>query len=127
MPQQHVQFEEEFRNGPQPHVSYQDAPSASYTAPVPPSMQSYASRPDQPPLAHSQNAAEPRSGGYGARATLAIFSLFFIFAMFIVAQIMANMETNPGPFQSTPDTPYVFAGIFAVIVLLINLIVNRRR
>ncbi|HVU69477.1 MAG TPA: hypothetical protein VHD63_20250 [Ktedonobacteraceae bacterium] len=129
MSQQHAQFEEEFRDGPQPHMTYQehhDAPSVTYTAPVPPVPPplSYMGVPAQKLQAPVQQNKQGGTG-IGVRVVLAIFSLFFVFTMFIVSLVIAS---NNNPVQSVLGVlAILFALGFAVVVLLINLIVNLRR
>ncbi len=136
MSQQHAQFEEEFRDGPQPayHSGYsgpQPTPDyqpgysmpqpASYTASVPPN-QSYVNVPGQKLLAYDLSSG--RAPGVGARLALSILSLIFTFIMFIVALAIVG-SSRFDPFPMIPLT-IVFALIFAGVVLIINLIFSRR-
>ena len=126
MSQQHAQFEEEFRDGPQPHVTYQEhheTPSVTYTAPVPPPL-SYMGVPAQKLQAPVQQNKQGGTG-IGVRVVLAIFSLFFVFTMFIVSLAIAS-ENNP-VHSALGVLAILFALGFAVVVLLINLMVNLRR
>jgi hypothetical protein len=122
MSQQHAQFEGEFRDGPQPTPSYQEGYSGpqpvSYTVNVPP-VQTYV--PGQKLLAYDLQSG--RAPGPGARLALAIVSLVFTFIMFIVALVIIGTSNF-----YTPLSPLaiLFALIFAAIVLIINLIFNRR-
>ena len=124
MSQQHAQFEGEFRDGPQPAPSYQEGYSGpqpvSYTVNVPP-VQTYVNMPGQKLLAFDPQSG--RAPGPGARLALAIVSLVFTFIMFIVALVIIGTSNF-----YTPLSPLaiLFALIFAAIVLIINLIFNRR-
>ena len=125
MSQQHAQFEEQFRDGPQPAPSYQDGYASpqpvSYTVNVPPPVQAYVSVPGQKLLAPDLYSG--RAPGPGARLALAIVSLIFTFIMFIVALAISAASNF-----YTPLSPVAifFALIFAVMVIIINLIFNRR-
>lgn len=120
MPQQHAQFEEEFRDGPQPHVSYQETyrepPPVTYSVPAP-TPQLYVSIPGQNFQVQTQNTGN----NVGARLALAIVSMFFVFIMFIVA------VATSGSYGPVAATAFVFALIFAVVVVILNVIFNRRR
>lgn len=129
MSQQHAQFEEEFRAGPQPHSSYQDGyaeqPLAAYTTPIPP-LRTYAPQPQahapvQAPvlLAPAQNTRQAGTG-VGARVFLAIVSMFFIFGMFVVTLA----TSRDGQTNAVFALAVIFAFVFTLVVFLINLIVN---
>lgn len=124
MSQQHAQFEEQFRDGPQPAPSYQEGYSSpqpvSYTVNVPPPGQAYV--PGQKLLAYDLQIG--RAPGVGARLALAIVSLVFTFLMFMVTLITVAASR----FDLFPTAPLAvsFALIFAVMVIIINLIFNRR-
>lgn len=124
MSQQHSQFEEQFRDGPQPAPSYQEGYTGpqpvSYTVNVPPPGQTYV--PGQKLLAY-----ELRSGGtpgIGARLALAIVSLVFTFLMFMVTLIVVAV-TRFDPFPTAP-LAISFSLIFAAMIIILNLIFNRR-
>lgn len=134
MSQQHAQFEEEFRDGPQtaspyhsgysgpqPAVDYQPAPQSGYTASVPPA-QSYVNVPGQKLLAYDLSTGH--TPGVGARLALSILSLIFTFIMFTVALVVVGVSRSD-PFPMIPLAIF-FALIFAGVVLIINLIFNRR-
>lgn len=138
MSQQQSQFEEEFRDGPPPAAAYQagytgpqPAPSyqpaytgpqpVAYTANIPPS-QAYINLPGQKLLVHDLNAG--RAPGTGQRLALAILSLIFTFIMFLVALAIAA-SSYYNPFPIIPLAVF-FALIFAVLVIVINVIFNRR-
>lgn len=125
MSQQHAQFEEQFRDGPQPAPSYQDGYTSpqpvSYTVNVPPPMQAYVNVPGQKLLTYDLQSG--RTPGVGARLALAIVSLVFTFIMFIVA--LGVSAASRFDFPISPVAIF-FALIFAVIVIIINLIFNRR-
>lgn len=134
MSQQHAQFEEEFRDGPQatplyhsgysgpqPAVDDQPAPQSGYTASVPPT-QSYVNVPGQKLLAY--DLSSEHAPGVGARLALSILSLIFTFVMFIVALAIVS-GSRFDPFPMIPLAIF-FALIFAGVVLIINLIFNRR-
>jgi len=131
MAQQHAQFEEEFRDGPQPHDSYQDnyveQPSATYTTPVPPQrayvppQQAHGNIQGRLPLVPVQQT-RPAGTGIGARVTLAIFSMIFMFGMFMVA--LAASAAFDSVRNVSAVLAVIFAFVFALVVLLINLIVN---
>ena len=134
MSQQHAQFEEEFRDGPQPHNShhenYVEQPSATYPAPTPP-LRAYGPQPQAPMNAQMpmlltpvQNV-KPASTGIGARVFLAIVSMIFVFSMFMVALAMSSVNSPVNNIASV--LAIIFAFVFAVMVLLINLIINIRR
>lgn len=131
MSQQHLQFEEEFRDGPPPTASYQAGytapqPASGYTPPQPvaynvPPSQSYVNVPGQKLLVHDLNAS--RTPGVGARLALSILSLIFTFVMFIVALgIVAGSRFNPFP---VIPLAVFFALIFAGVVIILNVIFNR--
>jgi hypothetical protein len=129
MSQQHAQFEEEFRDGPQPHISYHDnyidQPSASYPTPAPP-VQGYPSQtqthvPLQAPMLLTPVQPIKQTGsGIGARVFLAIVSMLFVFGMFVVALAMSTVRVVGSVFALA----VIFAFVFALIVFLINLVVN---
>ncbi len=126
MSQQHAQFEEEFRDGPQPQVTYQDhpeAPSMVYTAPVspPPVYMSVPGQKLQTPVQQNRQGGT----GIGVRVVLAIFSMIFIFVMFVVTLAIAS-DNNP-VHSPLGVLAILFALVFAVVVLIINLMVNLRR
>jgi hypothetical protein len=133
MSQQHAHFEEEFRDGPQPHNAYQDTyveqPSATYPAPTPP-LRAYAPQPQPQPQQHMnaqipmlltpvQNV-KPAGTGIGARVFLAIVSMIFVFGMFMVALAMGAGTQDRSLFALA----VIFAFVFALVAFLINLIVN---
>ncbi len=138
MSQQHTQFEEEFRDGPPPATSYQAGytnpqPAASYqpsyTNPQPvayptnvPPSQSYVNLPGQKLLMHDLNTGH--APGFGARLALSIISLVFTFLMFIIALIVVA-STRDHPLPAVPLAIF-FALIFAVVVIIINVIFNRK-
>jgi hypothetical protein len=122
MSQQHAQFEEEFHDGPSLSNAYQnnyvEPPSATYTTPILP-QQLYVNMPAQKLQVHPQSVR--RAGtGIGARVVLAIFSMIFIFGMFIVALIIGGSGSESTLFALS----VAFAFVFALVALLINLIVN---
>jgi hypothetical protein len=124
MSQQHAQYEEEFRDGPMPEVPYQAGYTGphpvSYTVNVPP-LPSYMSMPAQKLVAPG-----PRSEGKAgvvARLLLAIVSIIFVFIMFLIAIALHGRDG----FASNDPVVYLFALIFAVVVVSINFIFNRRR
>jgi hypothetical protein len=126
MSQQHTQFEEKFRDGPQPTPSYEGGYSGpqpvSYTAPVPPPLQSYGHVPGQKLLiqdVHSGKAPSP-----GQRLALAIVSLGFVFLLFIVTIGIAAAAPQAYFFPVIPIA-FVFSLVFAVVALILNLIFNR--
>ena len=115
MSQQHTQFEEEFRDGPQP---------VSYTTSVPPPLQSYVNVPGQKLLAHDLHTEKGPSAGQ--RLALAIVSLVFVFVTFMVTlgiAVGAQAYAKGGPL--VPIT-VVFSLIFAAVVLILNVIFNYR-
>ena len=126
MSQQHAQFEEEFRDGPrpQPHVSYQDNYSepqpVMYSTPVPP-PQMYVNMAGQKLLVPVQ-PIQQSSNNTGARLALAIVSIFFVFIMFMIAVAMSGMMYSP-----VAPTAIAFALLFAIVVVIINVVFNRRR
>jgi hypothetical protein len=125
MSQQHAQFEEQFRDGPQPAPSYQEGYTGpqptSYTVNVPP-VQTYVNVPGQKLLAYELQSG--RTPGVGARLALAIVSLVFTFLMFMVTLIVVAATR----FDLFPIAPLAvsFSLIFAIMVIIINLIFNRR-
>jgi hypothetical protein len=132
MSQQHLQFEEEFRDGPPSAASYQAGyagPQISSANPQPvaypanvPLSQSYVNIPGQKLLVHDLNANH--APGVGARLALSILSLIFTFFMFLVTLgIIAGTRFNPSP---VAPVAIFFALIFAVMVIIINVIFNRR-
>lgn len=122
MSQQHAQFEEQFRDGPQPAPVYQDGYTGpqpvSYTVNVPP-VQTYV--PGQKLLAYDLQSG--RAPGPGARLALAIISLIFTFIMFVTA--LGISAASSFDFPLSPVAIF-FALLFAVMVIIINLIFNRR-
>jgi hypothetical protein len=126
MSQQHAQFEEEFRDGPQPHIAYQETsiepPSVSYTTPALPPMQLHVNIPAQKLQAPVSNSMRQAGSGTGSRVVLAIFSMLFILILFIIA-IVSNTSYYPPP---NAWLALVLALIFAGVALWINVIVNRR-
>lgn len=124
MSQQHAQFEEEFRDGPQPHVSYQEnyvePQPVTYSMPVPP-PQMYVNMSGQKLLVPVQQIQQP-GNNTGARLALAIVSMIFVFIMFLVAVAMSSIDYGP-----VPVVAFVFALIFAAVVVILNLIFNRKR
>lgn len=123
MSQQHAQFEEEFRDGPQPHVSYQDNYSepqpVAYSVPVPP-PQMYVNMSGQKLLVPVQQIQ--RSGNnVGARLALAIVSIVFVFIMFVIAVATSGMDYSP-----VAATAFIFALIFAVVVVILNIVFNHK-
>lgn len=130
MSQQHAQFEEEFRDGPQPHISYHenyiDQPSAPYTTPVPPAQRYPSQTPNHVPLQTPvlltpvQPMNKQAGTGIGARVFLAIVSMLFVFGMFVVALAMSTVRVAGSVFALA----VIFAFVFALIVFLINLVVN---
>jgi hypothetical protein len=122
MSQQHAQFEEEFRDSSQPSNAYQDKyvepPSVTYATPIPP-QQSYVHMPAQKLQVPPQPIRQAGTG-IGARVVLAIFSMIFIFGMFIVTLVVGGSGSDSALFALS----VIFAFVFALVILLINLIVN---
>jgi magnesium-transporting ATPase (P-type) len=122
MSQQYAQFEEEFRDGPQPHASYEEGysepPSFSY-----PARQSSRDMPDQKRQAPAQNTGQAASG-IGARVFLAIVSMLFVCGMFLIALVMSSLHNPVNNVSSV--LAILFAFVFAILAVLINLIINRR-
>lgn len=118
MSQQHAQFEEEFRDGPPPTASYQ----SGYTGSQLVVGQSHMSVPGQKLLAYDLHTG--RAPSAGQRLALAIVSLVFVFIMFLIALITIAV-TAPNPL---PYVPFVifFVVIFAMMVIILNVIFNRR-
>ena len=128
MSQQHTHFEEEFRDGPQPTPSYEGGysgpQSISYTASVPPPLQSYVNVPGQKLLAYDVHGGKPPSAGQ--RLALAIVSLVFVFVMFMVAlAITIGSRAYAGSTGPVVPITIVFALIFAAVALIFNVIFNR--
>ena len=129
MSQQHSQFEEEFRDGPQPGTSYQDQGGytgpqpGSYTVNVPP-LYSQVSMPGQKLL--MQDLSSGKGPSAGQRLALAIFSLLFTFIMFIVTLGIVAAFSHEGGFSPITPLAVFFALIFAAVALILNLIFNRR-
>lgn len=131
MSQQHAQFEEKFRDDPQPHNAYQDnyveQPSATYPAPTPP-LRAYGPQPQPqqhmntqiPMLLTPVQNVKPAGTGIGARVFLAIVSMIFVFGMFMVALAMGASTQDGSLFALA----VIFAFVFALVAFLINLIVN---
>jgi hypothetical protein len=123
MSQQHAQFEEEFHDGPSLSNAYQnnyvEPPSATYTTPILP-QQLYVNMPAQKLQVHPQSVRQAGTG-IGARVVLAIFSMIFIFGMFVVALAIGG---GGGQESTLFALSVIFAFVFAFVVLLINLIVN---
>lgn len=152
MSQQHAQFEGEFRDGPQPHEAYQEhyveMPVSSPTPMVTPPQGSYLQPlhiyvnvpgqvPQQAPVQQTRPAPQarpvlvqqPRQEGMGiaGRVVLGIFSLFFVMLMFLISLSMVdNSWYNPGSGIMTVMTVFLSL-LFAVLALVINLAVNRKR
>lgn len=124
MSQQHAQFEEQFRDGPEPVPSYQEGYTSpqpvSYTVNVPPPAQAYVNVPGQKLLTQDLYGRAPSTG---ARLALAIVSLVFTFIMFMVALGVIAASNFYSPLS---PLAILFALIFAVMVIIINLIFNRR-
>ena len=135
MSQQHAQFEEEFRDGPQSyqpgytgpqpsadyHSGYNAPQPSTYTASVPPA-QSYVNVPGQKLLAYDMSSG--RAPGVGARLALAIVSLVLTFVTFIVT--LAIVAASRFDFFPVIPLAVFFALIFAGVVLIINILFNRR-
>ncbi|MGH2509113.1 MAG: hypothetical protein ACRDHZ_17175 [Ktedonobacteraceae bacterium] len=138
MSQQHLEFEEEFRDGPPPAAPYQagyagpppapsyptgytNSPPLTYTVDVPPG-QAYINSPGQKLLVHDIHANSVP--GVGARLALSILSLIFTFVTFIVALGVIAASR----FDLFPMAPIAifFALIFAVVVIVINIIFSHR-
>lgn len=119
MSQQHAQFEEEFRDGPPSYQGGYTGPQpVSYTANVPP-VQSYASMPGQKLLVQDLNAG--RAPSAGQRLALAIVSLVFVFIIFMITIAVAAANSYP-----VAALAVLFALVFTVFALVINLIFSRR-
>jgi hypothetical protein len=128
---QQAQFEE-FRDGPQPAVSYQGGytgpqPTASYqgddSVPQPaaymvPPVQTYSSG-QKLYVADMQGWRAP---SVGARLALAIVSLVFLFVMYLTTMIIAVARIS----SPIAAVAILFAVGFSVVVLFINLMFNRR-
>lgn len=112
---QDMQFEEEFRDGPRPTSSYQ----AGYTNP-----HSYSVNVSgQPLLRNAQPSGQDNS--IGARLALAIISLVLVFGMFLAAIFIAFFSYyRLSTFFSM--IAIFIALVFSGVVLLINLIFNRK-
>ena len=129
MSQQHSQFEEEFRDGPQPGTSYQGQGGytgpqpVSYTVNVPP-LYSQVGMPGQKLLV--QDLSNGRSPSAGQRLALAIVSLLSVFVAFIITLGIVAAFSQEGGFSPITPLAVFFALIFAVVVLILNLIFNRR-
>lgn len=116
------QFEEEFRDGPPSYQGGYTGPQPqpiSYTVNVPP-PQSYASMSGQKLLIQDLNPG--RGPGSGQRLALAIVSLIFVFIIFIIAVAVAG-SAHAYP---VAGVAIIFALVFAIFAVIINLIFNRR-
>src|ERR1700732_2397130 len=124
MAQQYAQFEEEFRDGSQPHASYQenyvDLPSVSPITPVPQPRPSFVNMPAQKLLSPAQYSGQA-APGTGARVFLAIVSMLFVAGMFMVALVMSSLHDPVNNVASV--LAILFAFVFAVLAVIINLIV----
>lgn len=125
MSQQHAQFEEEFHDGPRPRPSYQESyvkkPSVSYPPAIPAPTPTYTYMPGQKLQVPAQNSGQASIAG---RIVLAIFSMIFIFGMFMAALAMSIHRSPVSDVASALSIVFAFA--FAIIVVILNLIVNRR-
>lgn len=120
MSQQHTQFEEEFRDGPPPTAPYQSGytgtQSAAYnTVSAPSAGQPHMSMPGQKLLAYDLHTG--RAPNAGQRLALAIVSIVFVFVMFLIALITV---------AATASLVIFFAVIFTIVVVILNVIFNRR-
>ncbi len=124
MSQQHAQFEEEFRDGPQSgsyQAGYTGPQPVSYTVNVPP-LQTYTSLPGQKLVIPDVNAG--RGPSAGQRLALAIVSLVFVFMTFMITLgAVAAVRENPFPVAPLSVS---FALIFAVVTLILNVLFSRR-
>lgn len=125
MSQQHAQFEEEFRDGPPPSVSYESGYTGpqpvSYTTSAPPPVQSYVLAPGQKLLVQEPHE---RPNSTGARLALAIVSLIFLFITYMIALAVTIAERHE-PSTATSLSIF-FALIFSVVTIIINIIFNRK-
>jgi hypothetical protein len=123
MSQQHMEFDE----------SQRERPGASYTAyeGVPP-FNSYSIHPYGQKLSGNEISKTPT---VGQRLALAIVSLVLWIALFLtIAAIMASYVPAygpPGVYESVSNTlfPFLIVGflIFSAIVILVNVLFNRKR
>lgn len=119
MSQQHAQFEEEFRDGPPSYQSGYTGPQpVSYTVNVPP-LQSYTNLPGQKLLVPDLNTG--RAPSPGQRLALAIVSLVFVFVIFMIAVGVSAATSYP-----VAGVAIIFALVFTVFTIIINLIFSRR-
>jgi len=125
MSQQHAQYEE-FHDGPQPTSTYQDGYSGpqpvSYTMNVPPAP-TYVAVPGQKLIAQDVYG---RGLSAGQRLGLAIVSVVFTFAMFIVTLAIAVAGATGEHLFTVVPIALVFALGFAIVVVFLNLIFNRK-
>lgn len=125
MSQQHAQFEE-FHDGPQPTSTYQDGYTSpqpvSYTANVPPAP-TYVAVPGQKLIVQDTYG---RGLSAGQRLALAIVSVVFTFVMFIVTLAIATAGATGAHLFTVVPIALIFALGFAVVVVFLNLIFNRK-
>lgn len=149
MSQQHAEFEGEFRDGPRPHEAYHEnhmeTPISSYMTSVPPQMsygqplhiyvnvpgqasQTPAQQSQPIQLARLQPVQQSRQEGtgLGVRVVLGIFSMLFVMIMFLVALSTVQSSYYSG-YGMVGTLAVFFSAFFAVVVLVINVIVNRKR
>lgn len=150
MSQQHAEFEGEFRDGPRPHEAYHEnqmeTPISSYMTSVPPQMSYgqplhiYVNVPGQAPQTPTpqhqplqqprlQPVQQPRQDttGLGVRVVLGIFSMLFVMIMFLVALSMVQDSWYNSAAGPMGLMAILFALAFASLVLIINVVVNRKR
>lgn len=124
MSQQHAQFEEEFRDGPQPgsyQAGYTGPQPASYTVNVPP-LQAYTSIAGQKLIVPGENT--DRGPSAGQRLALTIVSLIFVFMTFMITLgVVAAVHNDPFPIAPLSVS---FAIVFAVVTLILNVLFSRR-
>ena len=125
MSQQHAQYEE-FHDGPQPTSTYQDGYSGpqpvSYTVNVPPA-------PTYVPVQGQKLIVQDTYGrglSAGQRLALAIVSVVFTFVMFIVTLTIAVTGATGAHLFTVVPIALVFALGFAIVVVFLNLIFNRK-
>lgn len=120
MSQQHIQFEEEFRDDP-PNTIYQNG----YTGPQSVSSPyTQASAVGQKLLPPSDNGSVPSPA---LRLALAIVSLVFVFLTFMVALLVIGFRSTANYFSPVAGVALLFALLFAGFALVINLIFNNKR
>ena len=125
---QQAQFEEEFRDGP-PLSSYQGGYTGpqpvAYTPPVLPPSQSYAHMPGQKLQVHDMRNGQAPS--VGARLALAIVSMIFVFVMYMITLVFEGSVHYWDNSFMLSSLAVFFALLFTGVVVLLNILFNRKR